>query len=52
VATAACVNCEGLIVGRDGSWMSGVRLTDAHRASSTILGVKILGRFSMWWAVQ
>ncbi len=31
---------------------SGVRFTDARRAISTMLAVKILGHFSMWWAAQ
>jgi hypothetical protein len=30
----------------------GVRFTDACRAFSTILGVKILGHFLMWQAAQ
>jgi hypothetical protein len=51
-AAAAGANCEGLMLGWDSGWRSGVRLTEARRASSTILGVKISGRFSMWWAVQ
>ncbi len=45
---AALVVCVGWAV----VFESGVRFTDARRVSSTILGVKILGHFSMWWAAQ
>ncbi len=51
-AAAAGAYCEGLMLGSASCWKFEVRLTDACRASSTILGVKILGRFSMWWAAQ
>ncbi len=45
---AALVICVGWAVGFE----SGVRFTDARRAASTILGVKILGHFLNWWAAQ
>ncbi len=48
MAVAALVIRVGWAVGFE----SGVHFTDARRASSTILGVKILGHFLMWWAAQ
>jgi len=45
-AAAAGANCEGLMPGWDSSWRSGVRLTDARRASSTILEFRIYVFFS------
>ena len=49
-AVAAYLDC--LLLGSDICCKFGVRFTDARRASSTLLGVKISGRFSMWWAAQ
>ncbi len=49
---AAAAYFEGLLLGSAVCWKFGVRLTDARRASSAILGDKISRRFSMWWAAQ